>query len=213
MIDAVLQGIVMGLILSTFCGPIFFMLINTGITGSVKSVFYLAFGAFLSDLIIILVLLYLALGAISKSGYLEVMYYIGGSILVYFGIRNLMSTPVMQEQSENVSQKELNKIFMKGFMINSFNPNIFFFWFGTMMLAFDTYHNDKDLVLTHFISGLSVSFCIDFLKGFSAFHLKKYVTPFLLKGLNILSGIIIIAFGLKLVFFHWYKYSSFLANI
>lgn len=202
MSDAVLQGIVMGLILSTFCGPIFFMLINTGITSSVKSVFYLAFGAFLSDLIIILLLLYVAMNAIAESKYLEALYYAGGSILVYFGIRNLLSTPVMQEQTESVSQKELNKIFLKGFMINSFNPNIFFFWFGTMMLAFNTYHNDKDLVLTHFVSGLSVSFCTDFLKGFSAFHLKKFVTPFVLKSLNKLSGIIIIGFGLKLIFFH-----------
>lgn len=202
MSDAVLQGIVMGLILSTFCGPIFFMLINTGITSSVKSVFYLAFGAFLSDLIIILLLLYVAMNAIAESKYLEALYYAGGSILVYFGIRNLLSTPVMQEQTESVSQKELNKIFLKGFMINSFNPNIFFFWFGTMMLAFNTYHNDKDLVLTHFVSGLSVSFCTDFLKGFSAFYLKKFVTPFVLKSLNKLSGIIIIGFGLKLIFFH-----------
>ena len=202
MLDAVFQGCIMGLILSTFCGPIFFMLINLGISSTIKSVFYLAFGVFLSDLIIILVLLYLALGAVSESKYLEIMYYVGGSILVYFGIRNLFSTPVMQKQNENVSQKELNKLFLEGFMVNSFNPNIFFFWFGTMIFAFDTYHNDKNLVLTHFISGLSVSFCTDFLKGFSAFHLKKHITPILLKGLNILSGLIIIGFGLKLIFWH-----------
>jgi threonine/homoserine/homoserine lactone efflux protein len=201
MLDAVFQGMVMGLILSTFCGPIFFMLINTGITSSVKSVFYLALGAFLSDLIIILLLLYVALGAISESKYLEFLYYIGGSILIYFGIRNLLSSPVIGEQL-NPTQDDLNKIFLRGFMVNSFNPNIFFFWFGTMMLAFSTYNNNKSLVLTHFISGLSVSFCTDFLKGFSAFHLKKYVTPMLLKILNKVSGLIIIGFGLKLVFFH-----------
>ncbi len=201
MLDAVLQGMVMGLILSTFCGPIFFMLINTGITSSIRSVFYLAFGAFLSDLLIILILLYVALGSIAESKYLETLYYIGGSILIYFGIRNLLTKPKILEQSD-ASQKDLNKIFLKGFMINSFNPNIFFFWFGTMMLAFSTYHNDKDLVLTHFISGLSVSFCTDFLKGFSAFHLKKYVKPTFLNVLNIISGLIIIAFGLKLIFWH-----------
>lgn len=201
MIDAVLQGVIMGLILSTFCGPIFFMLINLGLTSSIKSVFYLAFGAFLSDLLIILVLLYIALGSIAESQYLNILYYVGGGILVYFGIRNLLSKPALLEESQT-SQKDLNKIFLKGFMINSLNPNIFFFWFGTMMLAFSTYHNDKELVLTHFISGLSISFCIDFLKGFSAFHLKKYVKPSFLKVLNKFSGIVIIGFGLKLMFFH-----------
>lgn len=201
MTDAVIQGMLMGLFLSTFCGPIFFMLINLGLTSSIKSVFYLAFGAFLSDLLIILTLLYIALGSIAESQYLNVFYYIGGGILVYFGIRNLLSNPAVLEQNE-ASQKDLNKLFLKGFMINSLNPNIFFFWFGTMMLAFNTYHNDKDLVLTHFISGLSVSFCTDFLKGFSAFHLKKYVGPKFLKVLSKFSGIVIIGFGLKLIFFH-----------
>lgn len=201
MLDAVLQGMVMGLILSTFCGPIFFMLINLGISSSVRSVFYLALGAFLSDLIIILVLLYVALGAISKLEHLELLYYIGGAILIYFGIRNLLSQPTTLEQNDS-SQNDLNRIFLKGFMVNSFNPNIFFFWFGTMMLAFSTYHNDKNLVLTHFISGLSVSFCTDFLKGYSAFHLKRYVKPPFLKVLNKMSGLIIIGFGLKLIFFH-----------
>ena len=201
MVDAVLQGMLMGLILSTFCGPIFFMLINLGLTSSIKSVFYLAFGAFLSDLLIILILLYIALGSIAESQYLNVFYYVGGGILVYFGIRNLLSQPSTLEQNE-LSQKDLNKVFLKGFMINSLNPNIFFFWFGTMMIAFNTYHNNKDFVLTHFISGLSVSFCTDFLKGFSAFHLKKYVKPGFLKVLNKFSGIIIIGFGLKLMFFH-----------
>lgn len=201
MFDAVFQGVIMGLILSTFCGPIFFMLINLGITSSVKSVFYLAFGAFLSDLIIILLLLYVALGAISELKHLEFLYYTGGAILVYFGIRNLLTQPLILEQTDT-SQTNLNKIFLRGFMVNSFNPNIFFFWFGTMMLAFSTYHNDKGLVLTHFISGLSASFCTDFLKGYSAFHLKKYVKPTFLKVLNKISGLIIIGFGLKLIFLH-----------
>ncbi|MES2591342.1 MAG: LysE family transporter [Bacteroidota bacterium] len=201
MSEAVLQGIIMGLILSTFCGPIFFMLINLGISSTPKSVFYLAFGTFLSDLIIILLLLFVALGAISELKQLEFLYYIGGAILIYFGIRNLLSEPVILQQTET-SQKDLYKIFLKGFMINSLNPNILFFWFGAMMLAFSTYRNDKNLVLTHFISGLSVSFLTDFLKGYSAFHLKRYIKPPFLKVLNKISGLIIIGFGLKLMFFH-----------
>jgi len=201
MSEAIFQGIVMGLILSTFCGPIFFMIINLGITSTLKSVFYLAFGAFLSDLIIVLVLLYVALGSIAELKYLNILYYIGGSVLIYFGTRNLIKKAVIAEQTE-VSQKKLNKLFIKGFMINSLNPNIFFFWFGTMMLAFNTYHNDKQLVLIQFISGLSVSLSTDCLKGYSAFHLKKYVTPTFLNVLNKISGLIIIGFGVKLIFFH-----------
>jgi threonine/homoserine/homoserine lactone efflux protein len=177
------------------------MIINLGLSGTLKSVFYLAFGVFLSDVIIIFLLLYVALGSISELKSLEILYYVGGTILIYFGIRNLIKAPVIVEQIE-VSQKNLNKLFMRGFMINSLNPTILFFWFGAMMLAFSTYHNDKSLVLTHFISGLSVSLSTDCMKGYSAFHLKKYVKPSFLKVLNKISGLIIIGFGLKLIFFH-----------
>ena len=191
----------MGLLLSTFCGPIFFMIINLGITSTLRSVFYLAFGVFVSDFIIIFLLLYVALGSVSELKNLDILYYFGGAVLIYFGIRNLFTSPVIMEQVE-VSQKNLNKLFIKGFMINSLNPTILFFWFGAMMLAFSTYHNDKTLVLTQFISGLCVSLSTDCLKGFSAFRLKKYVKPAFLKMLNKISGLIIIGFGLKLIFFH-----------
>ena len=201
MFGAILNGILMGLLLSTFCGPIFFMIINLGITSTLRSVFYLAFGVFLSDFIIIFLLLYVALDAVSELKNLDVLYYFGGAILIYFGIRNLFTNPVIMEQVE-VSQKNLNKFFIKGFMINCLNPTILFFWFGAMMLAFSTYHNDKTLVLTQFISGLCVSLSTDCLKGFSAFRLKKYVKPSFLKILNKISGLIIIGFGLKLIFFH-----------
>jgi threonine/homoserine/homoserine lactone efflux protein len=201
MFGAVLNGILMGLLLSTFCGPIFFMIINLGITSTLRSVFYLAFGVFVSDFIIIFLLLYVALGSVSELKNLDILYYFGGAVLIYFGIRNLFTSPVIMEQVE-VSQKNLNKLFIKGFMINSLNPTILFFWFGAMMLAFSTYHNDKTLVLTQFISGLCVSLSTDCLKGFSAFRLKKYVKPAFLKMLNKISGLIIIGFGLKLIFFH-----------
>ncbi len=201
MTEAVIQGIIMGLILSTFCGPIFFMLINLGITSSLKSVFYLAFGVFVSDMLTIFLLLYAALGSITDLKSLEILYYFGGAVLIYFGIRNLLKEPVIVEYSE-VSQKALNKIFIRGFMINSLNPTILFFWFGAMMLAFSTYHNNKNLVLAQFISGLAVTLFTDCLKGYSAFHLKKYVKPSFLKVLNKISGLIIIGFGLKLIFFH-----------
>jgi len=201
MLEAVFQGIMMGLILSTFCGPIFFMLINLGISSTLRSVFYLAFGVFLSDAITIFLLLYVALGSISELKDLEMLYYFGGAVLIYFGARNLVKKPVITEETE-VSKKTLNTLFIKGFMINSLNPTILFFWFGAMMLAFSTYNNDKSLVLAQFITGLLVTLLTDCMKGYSAFHLKKYIKPSFLKVLNKISGLIIIGFGLKLIFFH-----------
>jgi len=201
MTEAIFQGILMGLILSTFCGPIFFMLINLGVSGNIKSVLYLSLGVFASDIIITSLLLFVAIGNITELKYLEPLYYVGGGFLIYFGIRNLIKGPTKSEGNE-VSKKDLNKLFAKGFIINSFNPNIFFFWFGSMMVCYNTYHQNKDLVMIHFIFGLLITVVTDFLKGYLAFYLKKFITPPVLKSLNILSGIIIIGFGVKLIFWH-----------
>lgn len=201
MSQAILQGIIMGLILSTFCGPIFFMVINLGVTGNLKSVLYLCLGVFVSDIIITMSLLYLAIGNIKELKYLEPLYYLGGATLIFFGIRNWIKGPTKAEGNE-ISKKDLNKLFTKGFFVNAFNPNVFFFWFGSMMVCYNTYQQDKNLVLIHFVFGLLITLITDFGKGYLAFHMKKFVTPQILYYLNILSGVIIIGFGLKLIFWH-----------
>lgn len=202
MLDAVLQGILMGLILSTLCGPIFFMLIDLGINGTVKSVFYLALSVFVCDAIIVFFLLFAAVHLVSNLKHLDVIYYVGGIILIYFGTRNLIKKTALSVQHDKVDRKHLNTLILKGFFINLLNPNILFFWFGALTLALNTYHYEKKLVAVHFASGLSISFLTDFFKGYSAFHLRRYITPGLVKFLNKLSGVVIIGFGLKLIFFH-----------
>lgn len=202
MIEAVLQGILMGLVLSTFCGPIFFMLLDLGINSTVKAVFFLAFSVFICDALIISVLLLVTMTFLPSAENLSVFYWVGGSILIYFGIRHLMKKPLNSDPTATVGTEEIRKIVIKGFAINLFNPNILLFWFGGITLALQTYNNDKNLVLVYFAAGLSTSFLTDFLKGFTAFHLKKFIGPTFIKYLNLASGIIIIGFGLKLMFFH-----------
>jgi threonine/homoserine/homoserine lactone efflux protein len=202
MTEAVLQGALMGLILSAFCGPIFFMIIDLGINSSVKAVFYLAFSVFVCDLLIIGILIVVTINLLPSKENLNVFYWIGGSILVYFGVRHLLRKPTIGNSDLAISKQDLRKVIIKGFAINLLNPNILLFWFGAITLALETYDNSKSLVGIHFTAGLLVSFSMDFLKGYSAFHLKQFIRPNLIKYLNVVSGIIIIGFGLKLIFFH-----------
>ncbi|MBK8658267.1 MAG: hypothetical protein IPN22_05185 [Bacteroidetes bacterium] len=62
-------------------------------------------------------------------------------------------------------------------LINATNPNVFFFWFGAVMVAVHQYHNQAPLVLTHFVSALTVVFTTDFLKGYAASLLRPYIKP------------------------------------
>ncbi|MES2798927.1 MAG: LysE family transporter [Bacteroidota bacterium] len=201
MIDAILQGAVLGLVLATFCGPIFFMIIDLGLTSSIKSVFYLALSVVLCDVILVFSLIFLAITLKPSPAVLEPIYYLGGGLLLIFGIKNLFAKPTISE--EKIEDKNaLQKIFVKGFFINAFNPNVFLFWFSAVSLAMNTFHQQKELVTAHFTAGLLVSFTTDFLKGFFAFKLKHLIKPSFINILNKFSGLVLIGFGIKLIFFH-----------
>lgn len=201
MIDALLQGSLLGLVLATFCGPIFFMIIDLGLTSTVKSVFTLALSVVLCDVLLVFILIYVAMTLMPTKEQLEPIFYIGGGLLLYFGIKNILAKPTISE--EKIEDKNaLKKIFLKGFFINALNPNVFLFWFSAVTLAMNTFHQDRTLVSLHFASGLLVSFTTDFLKGFFAFKLKHLIKPGFINFLNKFSGVILIGFGIKLIFFH-----------
>jgi len=201
MTEAIWQGILTGLVLSTFVGPIFFGVVDLGLKGHTKGAAYLAFGTFVSDILTVL-LIYLVAGSINRSSVvLQGMYWAGGILLVGLGLQNLLKAKT-NEQQVSMDQTNLWKLFAKGFLINGSNPNVFFFWFGAVMVAVHTYQNHAQLVLIHFLSALLVVFSTDFLKGYGASLLRPYIRHEMLVYLARLSGLILIYFGIKLMFFH-----------
>jgi len=201
MLQAVWQGILTGLVLATFVGPIFFAIIDLGLKGNIKGAFYLAFGTFVSDSLWVLMIYLLARNVDQHSMVFQAMYWIGGSVLTFLGLQNLLKAKG-EGKHMDVEHIETKKFFAKGFLINSTNPNVFFFWFGAIMVAVHNYNDNGPMVLTHFFCALLVVFSTDFLKGYGASLLRPYVRDNTLKMLSRLSGLILIYFGLKLMFFH-----------
>ncbi|MFN8322340.1 MAG: LysE family transporter [Chitinophagales bacterium] len=201
MVEVIWQGILTGLVLATFIGPIFFAVVDLGLKGNVRGAAYIAFGTFVSDILWVLSIYLLAKQVDKDSLLMQGMYIAGGLVLVILGLQNLLKARVTEIHAE-MNQKNRWSLFVKGFLINSTNPNVFFFWFGAVMVAIHKYENQASLVLTHFISALAVVFSTDFLKGYAASLLRPYINPSTLTQLSHLSGLILIYFGLKLMLFH-----------
>ncbi|HLP20287.1 MAG TPA: LysE family transporter [Chitinophagales bacterium] len=201
MFEAVWQGIVTGLILATLIGPISFAVIDLGLRGNVKGAAYIAFGTFVSDILWVLFIYLLAKQVNRESMLLQLMYIAGGLILITMGLQNLLKAKVTEVHPETERKSQWD-LFVKGFAINSTNPNVFFFWFGAVMVAVKQYANQPHLVLTHFFSALLIVFSTDFLKGYAASFLRPYLRQNTLMYLSRLSGVILIGFGLKLIVFH-----------
>jgi threonine/homoserine/homoserine lactone efflux protein len=200
MVEAIWQGLLTGLVLATFVGPIFFAVVDLGLKGNTKGAAYLAFGTFISDILTVLLIYAVATNVNRNSPVLKGMYIAGGLVLVVLGAQNLLKAA--KEEHLQLQKKSNWSLFLKGFLINSTNPNVFFFWFGAVMVAVHRYKNEATLVLTHFFTALLIVFSTDFLKGYGASLLRPYICPNTLTYLSRISGIILIYFGLKLMFFH-----------
>lgn len=201
MFEAIGQGIVTGLVLATFFGPVFFAVLDLGLKGNIRGAAFLAFGTFVSDILWVLFIFLLAWQVNKESLFMRGMYVAGGLVLIAIGLQSLFRSTIKAREPQTTTDKN-STLFLKGFAINTTNPNVFFFWFGAVMLAANKYGHQSYLVVVHFFSALLVVFSTDFLKGYAASFFRHRVSNELLILLSRLSGLLFVYFGLKLIFFH-----------
>src|SRR5688572_4644585 len=101
MIEALIQGIGWGFLLSLTIGPVFFALIQTSIHNGFKCGALMAFGIMLSDSLYI-VITYLGVSSIKNVHSLEIwLGILGGIIMVAFGLTTLFKKTPQEVKSDN----------------------------------------------------------------------------------------------------------------
>ena len=89
---------------------------------------------------------------------------------------------------------------LKGFVINLLNPFVWLFWLATATTIGSKFEFDYIKIGVFFSATLGVVFSADLLKAFISNKIKKFLTPKLMKNINRVSGVILIAFGLYLIY-------------
>ncbi|MEX2335816.1 MAG: LysE family transporter [Fulvivirga sp.] len=198
------NGIIFGLLLSILIGPVFFTVIQTSIEKGFDKAIWVAVGIFLSDLFYIF-LAYLGVSQlIQKSGYNDWIGYAGGIILILFGVFSLFkSRKNVKMVQQSTSIKGFFSHIFKGFLINGVSPFVLLFWVGAMSIATMEYGYSGYLLLVFFGIILLVVFITDIIKAYLALKLRRLMTPRLFKVLNILVGVGMIAFGVRIFLFAW----------
>lgn len=188
-----------GLLLTVLVGPVFFTLIQTSIEKGFDKAILVAIGIFFSDVAYI-ALAYLGVSQLlENSGYDQWIAYGGGIILILFGIGSLFSSRRKARVVEkSVSAKGFWRFILKGFFINGVSPFVLIFWIAAMSLATVEYgYSGTDLVV-FFVMILLIVFTTDVLKAHLAGKLRQLMTPRLFKILNVLVGISLIGFGIRM---------------
>jgi threonine/homoserine/homoserine lactone efflux protein len=89
---------------------------------------------------------------------------------------------------------------VKGFFINLLNPFVWIFWLATATAVGSKFEFKTWRIVVFFTCTLGVIISTDLLKVFVAGKIKKFLTQRLMRNINYVSGVILIAFGLYLIY-------------
>jgi threonine/homoserine/homoserine lactone efflux protein len=94
------------------------------------------------------------------------------------------------------------KLAGKGFIINALSPMVLFFWITTVGLATAQFgYTSTTKAFLYFASIVCTVFTTDVIKAKLADKLRVLITPKVIRIMNIILGIVLMAFASRLIFF------------
>ena len=197
-----IDAIVFGFILSFSFGPIFFILLETSITRGIKQAVFMDFGVIVSDLLFFS-LAYFAASKIATEENQPALFLLGGVILSVYSVISFINNAVKNKKIKKEKAVEETKLFkyvVKGFLLNSINISYLVIWAGVIVWFGPKVDMSPVKIWTFFFVSVATYLAVNVLKFLLSSRLKSKLTDFVLfyirQGLNIL----ILIFGIVLVF-------------
>lgn len=202
--EIILNGIISGIVLAFLIGPVFFTIIQTSIEQGFNSGALVAIGVSLSDAFYIFISYLGLVQFLRDEASRNILAYGGGLILLGFGIYYLFikSRRLSNFDPEKVSQRSPGKLIAKGFLINGLSPMVLFFWIATVGVATTQFgYTTRPELITFFLSIVLTVFTTDLIKAKLADKLRLLMTPRFIRILNIVLGLVLVAFAGRLILF------------
>lgn len=198
MLNALIKGVTLGLLLAISVGPIVFTVIKQSITKGYKG--GLAFIAGISSSDILLVIfsnLFTNLFSVLNA-HKKVLAIVASIFLILVGVFYLFfkKPKIVDQRTDVVKGKGYTTIFVKGFIMNIFNPGIIVFWLTTATTFIDHTLNERILI---FGTALLLALAADVAKVLLANKIRQKMTPKNIHTVNRINGAILIAFGIVII--------------
>ena len=197
---AITSGIYWGLIIAVLVGPVLFILVQAGIERGFRAGVALACGMWVSDLLFIL-LSYSGLSIlvliVEAPVFETVIGVSGGLILLVLGLTTFTGAAPIIER-DMVIEKAYASLWLKGFLVNTFNPFVVVFWImiSTTIVA-DSFSGLE--VVWFFIGILFTVVMTDCLKVYLARGLRKWLTGKHIQIVRHFTGVLLILSGVVFV--------------
>jgi threonine/homoserine/homoserine lactone efflux protein len=200
MFEALLKGLTLGLLLSISVGPVIFSILKQSLNNGHKGGLAFIIGVSLSDIGLVLVSNVFTELFASLNTHREVIGITGSVFLITVGIYFLFFKKVkVDEGGKQVfkfRKRDYLKITASGFFMNTLNPAVFIFWLTTSTAIIAHTVNQRIII---FITCLSFVLLTDFAKVMLAGKIRERLTPHNIHIINRVNGIILICFGLILL--------------
>jgi threonine/homoserine/homoserine lactone efflux protein len=209
--NLIYQALIIIVLLTFSFGPAFFSLINTGIKYGYKTGSLLAIGIVLSDFMLcIAICIVVHFGAINLLHSEKAQTFssiIGGIILIVFGAFYFRKQIPVNETAFDVFYTKPKASFMilKGFVINLFNPAVWFLWLGNVTAISKTLEYSMFKMIIFFSVVLTCTLIVELTKVYLAGKIKKYLTNKLMVTINYITGTALIIFGVVLIYNHYFN--------
>lgn len=204
-----LLGILSGVLLSLFFsfGPAFFSLLQTSIHYGYKRAAPFAFGVFVADFFIVFLML-TVLKNVDMYGVLHNKWVasIAGVVILAMGVYTLLkrpTKPLVASDSSEVQAIPVEKrryVFIRGFLLNFINPLIWIYWVSMIALMLGETGASSSEVYVFFAGLLGATLSMDLIKCKTASLFHRIITDRVLLIINIVVGVILIAFAFYVVF-------------
>jgi len=200
MLEALLKGITFGLLLSISVGPVLFSIIKQSLNNGHKGGLAFIIGVSVSDISLVLLSNFFTRLFDSLKTYKTEVGIAGCVFLVSMGIYFLFFKKVkVNDEGKQVfkfRKRDYAKIFFSGYFMNTLNPSVFIFWITASTAVIN--HSVGQRVII-FITCLVWMLGTDFLKVMLAGKIRNRLTPHNIHILNRINGIILIVFGIALI--------------
>ncbi len=210
--QAILEGLLAGLILSVFVGPIFFTMLQLGVEHGFKAAFALALGQWVGDCMYIFLAFWgaswveeIIIDPSKQTTFIWWSATLGGCLLILFGLGLLLTKSISTEGSSKieiakhkVSTAAYFAYLTQGFLINTVNPTPLLFWMGLMANAISKEFVDGATAVL-FGTVMTVVVITDSLKIYLAKSIRDRLKTDHILYVRRLAGLVLGGFGLFLL--------------
>ena len=207
-LSLIYQTIVIVLLLTFSFGPAFFALINTGIVHGYKTGSLLAVGVVVSDFLLCLLMIFLihfgASNFIQDEKSQRFMGILAGIVLIVFGALHFKEPVPKKDNFIEIIVPSAKAMIVKGFLLNCLNPAVWLLWLGNVTAVSKTLHYKILNMVVYFSITLGLVLLVELGKVSVAGKLKQILTPKTMYIINIITGGLLVIFGLVLIYNHFF---------